>query len=142
MSRKDLFHEEFKEALIADGWEITDDPLVITFKDDRKVKIDLGAERILGAQKDNEQIAVEIKTFLSQSFVNELHRAVGQFINYRIAIKLKDPGRVLFLAIPEPTWQADFQYDFFRLLINEAKINIVTYDPSDKSIVQWIKYER
>jgi len=29
---KDIFHEDVKEALVKDGWEITDDPLYVAFK--------------------------------------------------------------------------------------------------------------
>ncbi|BAS60110.1 XisH protein (plasmid) [Leptolyngbya boryana NIES-2135] len=31
MSAKDLFHDAVKQALIRDGWTITDDPLVVRY---------------------------------------------------------------------------------------------------------------
>lgn len=55
---KDKYHQLVKNALITEGWIITDDPLYIpTFK--RTVQIDLGAERLIGAEKANLKIAVE-----------------------------------------------------------------------------------
>lgn len=61
---KDLFHDVVKTALIKDGWHITDDPFFM------KVGgvdffIDLGAEKIIAAERDNQKIAVEIKSFIS-----------------------------------------------------------------------------
>ncbi|WP_365670039.1 element excision factor XisH family protein [Okeania sp. SIO3I5] len=36
----------------------------------------------MGAEKDGQTIAVEIKSFLSMSFLAEFHTALGQFLNY------------------------------------------------------------
>jgi len=47
---RDLFHQNVKEALLKDGWTVTDDPL--TFKIGKmQVQIDLGAERLIAAEK-------------------------------------------------------------------------------------------
>ena len=44
MPMKDVFHEPVKQALIKDGWTITDDPLVIKLQDsDMNLFVDLGA---------------------------------------------------------------------------------------------------
>ncbi len=63
MPARDLFHNAVVHALQKDGWTITDDPLTIRYGKDR-VSIDLGAERLLAAERGNEKIAVEIKSFL------------------------------------------------------------------------------
>ena len=59
MPAKDIFHNTVKNALQKDGWTITHDPLSIRFG---KVElyVDLGAEKLIAAQKNGEQIAVEI----------------------------------------------------------------------------------
>jgi hypothetical protein len=59
---KDLFHDIVKLALIAEGWEITHDPFPVDYGD-VQMQIDLGAERLLAAQRDSEKIAVEVKSF-------------------------------------------------------------------------------
>ncbi len=59
---KDLFHDVVKEALILEGWQITHDPFPIDYGD-VQMQIDLGAERLLAAQRDSEKIAVEVKSF-------------------------------------------------------------------------------
>ena len=66
MSAKDLFHNVVKQALESQQWVITDDPL--TFKFGKvNFQVDLGAERLIGAEKEGEKIAVEIKSFLNQN---------------------------------------------------------------------------
>lgn len=62
MSAHDLYHNAVKSALVKDGWTITHDPFTITFGR-RDVYVDLGAERMIAAEKGNERIAVEIKSF-------------------------------------------------------------------------------
>jgi len=60
MPAKDIYHEQVKNALIKDGWTITHDPYTMTFGQ-KDVFVDLGATRMLAAEKGDEIIAVEIK---------------------------------------------------------------------------------
>lgn len=66
---KDLFHETVKLALQKDGWMITHDPLPLLDKA-RNIdyEIDLGAEKLIGAERGQEKIAIEVKNFLRASF--------------------------------------------------------------------------
>ncbi len=73
---KDIFHHLVKEALIKDGWVITHDPYSFN-KWDPEWEIDLGAEKIIAAKKENQKIAVEIKSFLATSFAYEFHQVLG-----------------------------------------------------------------
>lgn len=67
---KDIFHEAVKTALEKEGWLITHDPYVINIPAFRpKQEIDLGAERMIAAQRDVEKIAVEVKSFIKSSIV-------------------------------------------------------------------------
>ena len=61
MPARDTYHDAVKNALIKDGWTITHDPLVVELGGDR-LFIDLGAERVIGAEKGTRKIAVEVKT--------------------------------------------------------------------------------
>ncbi len=134
---KDLFHDVVKTALIKDGWQITSDPFFL------KVGgvdffIDLGAEKLLAAERHGQKIAVEIKSFINNSSVADFHLAIGQFINYRSALKLKDPDRKLFLAIPETTYDSFFQKEFPQLIIQEYQIELLIYSIEDEVIRQWL----
>lgn len=81
MSAKDRFHEAVKKGLQKEQWVITHDPLRIEFGKEDEVRIDLGAERLLAAEKAGEKIAVEVKSFLSDSALFDFHMALGQFLN-------------------------------------------------------------
>ena len=65
---RDKFHQEVKTALQGEGWLITDDPLYVKIGN-IPMLIDMGAERIFGAEKEGERIAVEVKTFSMASFI-------------------------------------------------------------------------
>jgi hypothetical protein len=101
MPAYDTFHDAVKRAWIKDGWTITDDPLMIEFGVLR-VYIDLAAEGLIAAERENQRIAVEIKSFLGPSLLTDFHTALGQFLIYRIVLRSKDPGRALYLAVPAP----------------------------------------
>src|SRR5256885_2104994 len=86
---RDLFHEAVRQALERDGWTITPDPYALAFGQ-HNLYVDLGAERILAAEKAGEQIAVEIKTFSGKSEIRDLETAVGQYVVYRTLLSRQD----------------------------------------------------
>jgi len=138
MSARDKFHGLVKHDLENEGWTITHDPYTIDlgFVD---FYIDLGAERLLAAIKDDEKIAVEIKTFLAALAISEFHTAIGQFINYRIALEDNDPKRLLDLAIPADIYKRFFQNTFIQTVIHKNQIPLIVYDSEKKEKLQWIK---
>lgn len=72
---KDLVHQAVKNALIKDKWLITHDPYTISFGG-VNMAVDLGAEKLIAAIRDNQKIAVEIKSFLERSSaISEFHTA-------------------------------------------------------------------
>ena len=104
MPARDAFHYQAKNALKKDDWHVTHDPF--SFRIGREpFHIDMGAEKIIGAEKLGRKIAVEVKSFLGASFSAEFHTAVGQFVNYRSALRREDPERVLYLAVPQHIYQ-------------------------------------
>ncbi len=100
MPAKDLFHNAVRIALEKDGWNISNEHLFIQVED-VDFYIDLAAEKIIAAEKTGQKIAVEIKSFLGASDVTEFHLALGQCLNYRSALRLIEPDRNLYLAVPE-----------------------------------------
>jgi hypothetical protein len=96
MPAYDTFHEAVKSGLIKDGWTITHAPLRIEFGL-LNIYIDLGAGRIIAAEREDQRIAVEIKSFVGASLLTDFHLALGQFLNDRNALRAKDPGRELYL---------------------------------------------
>jgi XisH protein len=101
------------------------------------MQIDLGAERLLAATKDQTIIAVEIKSFVRPSAISEFHTAVGQYLNYRRALRNQEPNRVLYLAVPSQTYDEFFRLRFIAEGIEEYQIHLLVYDVEERSIVKW-----
>jgi len=134
---KDIFHDIVKKALIKEDWVVTDDPLrlkvgVITFQ------VDLGAEKVIGAEKAGQKIAVEIKSFLNPSTITDFYNALGQFLSYRLALEKNESNRILYLAVPLDVYESFFQFDFTQSAIQAYQIFLIVYDPSQEIITQWI----
>ena len=66
MSAKDIYHDDVRSALIKDAWTITDDPFRLRWGK-KDYYVDIGAERLLAAEKPGRRIAVEIKSFVGPS---------------------------------------------------------------------------
>lgn len=135
---RDLFHQVVKDALTKDGWTITHDPFPVDYGD-VQMQIDLGAERLLAATKDAETIAVEIKSFVNPSSIAEFHTAVGQYLNYRRALRAQEPNRVLYLAVPSQTYDEFFRLRFIQEGVEEYQIYLLVYNVEARSIVKWTK---
>jgi hypothetical protein len=136
MPAKDIFHNTVKIALEKDKWTITDEHLFIQVED-IDFYIDLTAERILAAEKTGKKIAVEIKSFLGASDVTEFHLALGQCLNYRSALKLTEPDRVLYLAIPVDVYNEFFNRKFIQRIIGEYQLKLLIFNPEREEIVIW-----
>jgi len=137
MPAKDLFHNAVKTALEKDEWIITDDPLYIKI-DSIDFYVDLAAERMLAAEKAGQKIAVEIKYFLGLSVVTEFHIALGQFLNYRSALRKKQPERILYLAVSFDIYDDFFTGNFIQEVIAEHQVKLLIFDPEREEVVLWI----
>jgi hypothetical protein len=122
MSAKDKFHEAVKVALQKDGWLITDDPLRIRISSTTKLYIDLGAKKIIAAERDGEKIAVEVKSFLGAATINEFHLAIGQYINYRYALTDFGYEQTLYLAVPLSIYDDFFTQPFIEAVIERSQV--------------------
>jgi hypothetical protein len=134
---KDLFHTVVRDALLREGWQITHDPFPIDYGE-VQMQIDLGAERLLAATRDQEKIAVEVKSFTKPSAISEFHTAVGQYLNYRRALRSQEPDRILYLAVPSQTYDEFFRLRFIQEGVEEYQLRLVVYEIEGRSILKWI----
>ena len=139
MPAHDIFHEQVRNALIKDGWTITDDPLIVPFGT-TDVYIDLGAEKLIAAEKEGSSIAVEIKSFLQPSVINDFHNALGQFLNYRFALEQQESQRMLYLAIPFDAYSTFFAQSFIQKILQQYKVAMLVYLPDTEEVYQWISW--
>jgi hypothetical protein len=138
MSAKDRFHQAVKQALIQEGWTITGDPLLVRYGP-TNLKVDLGAERVISARRGIEQIAVEIKSFLDASTVNDFHTAIGQYLHYKLGFKYNGWEHKLYLAVPSDIYNAEFHKPLFQDSIQTYGIKILVYTTDVPGIEQWIE---
>lgn len=133
---RDLFHNIVKESLQTEGWIVTHDPFPIDYGD-VQMQIDLGAERLIAAEREAKKIAVEVKSFTKPSAISEFHTAVGQYLNYRYALRIKEPERTLYLAVPHPTYDEFFRLRFITEIVQDQQILLLVYNIQTGDI-QWI----
>jgi hypothetical protein len=133
---KDIFHETVKEALVADGWKITDDPFRVAVGR-RMAFIDLAAKELFTALRDEQEIIVEVKSFVSPSLLEDLYKAVGQYTVYRLALIRQGTTLPLYLAISADTWKLILaeQVDVF---FQDLSIRLLIFNVETKRVNQWI----
>ncbi|NER21070.1 MAG: fatty-acid oxidation protein subunit alpha [Symploca sp. SIO1B1] len=132
-----MFHNAVRSALEKDGWTITDDPLFVKVTTRSEFFIDLAAEKLLTAQKEEQQIAVEVKSFIGRSIIKEFHLAVGQFLNYRLALEQVKSQKTLYLAVPVDTYEVFFPDDFVRQAVATYQIKLLIFNPVKEEIFLW-----
>lgn len=143
MPQRDETHQLVREALTKDGWQITDDPYVISYGE-RFLFVDLGASsspvvsQFIGAQRRDQKIAVEIKEFRGKSAVNNLEQAIGQYVLYQLLLKQVDPKRKVYLAISHITYDEIFSEPIGELVINELPMDLIVIDMQAKEVKKWI----
>ena len=136
MPAKDLYHDTVRIALEKEGWIITHDPYFVRLGK-RRGFIDLGAEMI-GAERGIEKIAVEIKSFSGFSEVDDFRDALGQFLLYQSALDIKEPDRILYLAMPRDFYHSLFDDSFFVGILHKFHIKVLIYNHQETRIEQWI----
>jgi len=122
-----------------DGWEITDDPLLLPWGS-APVYVDLGAEKLIAAEKNNRKIAVEVKSFLRGSRTEDLEDAMGQIVLYRYLLQRSQPERELFLAVRKDVYESYINLPHVIEFLQTEQVNLLVFDPQTEEVVQWIKW--
>ena len=137
MPAKDIYHDTVKNSLIKDGWTITDDPLRLKWGL-RELFVDLGISKLISAQKANQKIAVEIKSFTNPSPIYDLEQALGQYLIYRAILEETQPECFLYLAIRKTTYGAIFSEKIGELIVKKYQLNLIVFDSKKEEVCQWI----
>ncbi|MEG5138475.1 MULTISPECIES: element excision factor XisH family protein [unclassified Microcoleus] len=137
MSAKDIYHDTVKRALQKDGWTITHDPFPLQIGR-KRLSADLGAERLINAEKGTEKIVVEVKSFVGRSDVKDLEQALGQYILYRQVLNEMQINRNLYLAISEEIFNSVFTIELGQVLLKNNLVKLLVFDKKSEAILQWI----
>lgn len=138
MPRKDTYHDVVRTALEKDGWQVIDDPLRIV-AGGVGLFIDLSAEPIMSAEREDSRIAIEIKSFEIQSQITSFYEAFGKYLTYEKALLMNKMNLELYLAVPKRAYDTIFKKELVKQLVLDYKVNIVVYSTINQSIISWIK---
>lgn len=136
MPAKDVYHSAVRNALVKDGWTISDDPFRIRWGK-RDYYVDLGAVDTLGAWKDGRRIAVECKSFIGNSLVDDVEKALGQVLLYQAILARKGDDHDVFLAVPKLVAKL-FDEPLGELLLEDFGLRVIVFDPKREEILQWL----
>jgi len=139
MAAKDIYHDHVRKALENDGWTITDDPYGLKWGR-ATLQIDLGAERLIAAEKGNQKIAVEIKSFIGRSKIDDLEDALGQLMVYRHLLRKQEPERLLYLAVDVGVYASFLSQPHVEPLMREENIRLIVFEPMKEEIIKWINW--
>ncbi|AFY42030.1 XisH family protein [Nostoc sp. PCC 7107] len=131
MPAKDIYHDCVKNALIKDGWQITHDPLSLKIGK-KDIFIDIAAE------KQGTKIAVEIKSFVGISEVEDLKNTLGQYILYEKILQRLESERIIYLAIRDTVFNKIFTEEIGKILLEENTIKLIVFDSQAEAITKWI----
>ncbi len=136
---RDVFHDLVKEALIKEGWKVTHDPLTLLKREKGGLVTDLGAEKVIVAEKGLTKIAVEVKSFLNPSLVNDFSKAFGHYMTYLDVLEMTQSDRIMYLAMPYSVYYFLSKMDYFNYIVQKHKIKFITFSPTEKKIKSWIE---
>ena len=134
---KDIYHNTVKIASQKDGWTITHDPFPLQIGK-KRLSADLGAERLISADRGSQKIVVEVKSFVGQSDVRDLEQALGQYILYRQILNEMGIDRNLYLAISRLTFNSVFTIELGQVLLKNQIVKLIIFDDKSEAIVKWI----
>lgn len=137
MAQRDIFHTTVIKALEKDGWTITHDPYHLRIGG-RRLAIDLGAERLISAQKGMERILVEVKSFIGRSNVRDLEQALGQYVLYQQVLNEKNIEWRLYLAVPDHAYRGIFQETVGHILLKNGIVRLLVFDDEQEVLTRWI----
>jgi hypothetical protein len=137
MPKKDIFHDCVKNALSKQGWEITFDPLFIPTEGGVNFFIDLGIEKIIGAKKNGQNIAVEIKSFDAVSPFYGFYEILGQYLMYQLALETQKQVWQLYIAIPILGYKKLEAAPIFRKALKKYQLKFIIFNPTTQTVIQW-----
>ena len=146
MPQRDTIHNLVKQAILKEGWIVTDDPYVISYGE-RFLFVDLGATepevnsiegQFIGAERGNSRIALEIKDFRRQAVITDLERAIGQYVLYRLLLNKVDPKREIYLAITDIAYDEIFHEPIGKVVMSDLPLKLLVVDVEKVEVKEWI----
>jgi hypothetical protein len=138
MVARDPFHAAFVHALVKDGWTVTQDPFRLAWEG-RGLDGGPHGRRLLSAEKEGRKIAAGVENFLGPSDTRDLQAALGHCLIGDEALRQQEPGRFLYLAVREATWEDVFEDPLGQLVLEKRRLRLVVFDERKEVIRRWTR---
>lgn len=93
---------------------------------------------MIAAEKGEQKIAVEIKSFIGRSEIDDLETALGQYVLYEKILARNEPERELFLAVRESVFVSIFQAEVGEILLEDKELKLLVFDERKEAVLKWI----
>ncbi|MBW4465742.1 MAG: XisH protein [Pegethrix bostrychoides GSE-TBD4-15B] len=100
---------------------------------------DIAAEKTLAAEKRGRRIIVEVKSFLGRSFIQDLEKAVGQYLIYRDILEETDLDFTIYMGFTRGVWKSNFQRKLAQMIIQRHRLKLLIIDSQKEEVEQWIE---
>lgn len=94
---------------------------------------------MLAAERAQRKIAVEIKSFLGRSPINDLENALGQYALYLSVLEVVEADRKLYLAVSKSAYDELMEMQTFHLVIRRFQVALVVVRIHSEEIAEWIE---
>lgn len=81
---------------------------------------------------------MEIKSFVGPSLIADLQQAVGQFAMYEDVLSQLEPGRELYLAVPDDVLASVLLDDIGALMLRRRITRVLSFSPQTEEVIRWI----
>lgn len=81
---------------------------------------------------------MEVKSFIRASQITDFYSSLGQYLTYQTALRLQEPDRELYLAIPQVTHDSLFQEILIQKVFEYHPVKLLVYSKATQEIQQWI----
>ena len=82
---------------------------------------------------------MEDQSFRGPSPARDLEEAVGQYGIYRAIMRVREPGRHLYMAVPLPVYDGILSDRSGQFVIWELSVDLLVFDEDRRRVVQWIE---
>ena len=93
---------------------------------------------MIAAEKDSQKIAIEIKSFVGKSSIDDLEKALDQYILYYDLLARFQPEITLYLAIHQEAYVDVFEDPIGQVLLENKRLKLLVLDEIQEVILKWI----
>jgi hypothetical protein len=72
--------------------------------------------------------------------VDDLEKALGQYVLYHDVLSEREPDRALYLAIAELIMKDVFEEPIGQLLLKKNRLQLLVFDSEREEILRWVRW--